>query len=97
MSSRNRRLSAGERRAAPALQRALQRARAAFQGGERRAAALLDQVRAELEGSPPLRLQYVEVVDPSSLAPVDPVGRGAVLALAAFAGTTRLIDNLTLE
>jgi pantoate--beta-alanine ligase len=97
MSSRNRYLSADERRAAPALQRALARARSRFQGGERRAAALLDVVRAELAGSPPLRLQYVEVVDASSLAPVDPVGRGAVVALAAFAGATRLIDNVTLE
>jgi pantoate--beta-alanine ligase len=97
MSSRNRYLGAEERRAAPALQRGLERARARFRSGERSAAALLDEVRAELAGSPLLRLQYVEVVDPSSLAPVDPVGKGAVVALAAFAGATRLIDNVTLE
>jgi pantoate--beta-alanine ligase len=97
MSSRNRKLSAEERGAAPALQRALARAGARFRAGERRAAPLLDEVRAELAGSPLLRLQYVEVGDPSSLAPVDPVVGGAVVALAAFAGTTRLIDNLTLE
>jgi pantoate--beta-alanine ligase len=97
MSSRNRYLGAAERAAAPSLYRGLERARARFRSGERGGKALLDEVRAELVGSPLLRLQYVEVVDPASLEPVDPASSGAVLALAAFCGATRLIDNVTLE
>jgi pantoate--beta-alanine ligase len=97
MSSRNRKLNPEERSAAPALRRGLERARARFLAGERSAAALVDEVRAEVDGSPLLRLQYVEVVGPSSLEPVDPATEGAVLALAAFCGATRLIDNVTLD
>jgi pantoate--beta-alanine ligase len=97
MSSRNSYLSAEERQAAPTLHRALQRALARFREGVRTVGGLLDEVRAEVAGSPLLRLQYAEVVDPLSLAPVDPVAAGAVIALAAYCGKTRLIDNLTME
>jgi pantoate--beta-alanine ligase len=97
MSSRNAYLSAEERAAAPLLQRGLGAARERFRGGERSSAALVDTVRASVEGSPLLRLQYAEVVDARTLDPVDPVPSGAVLALAAFCGRTRLIDNVTLE
>ncbi len=47
--------------------------------------------------SPLLALQYAEIVDPETLDPLDPVGPGAVLALAAFCGETRLIDNVELD
>ncbi|MSR36558.1 MAG: pantoate--beta-alanine ligase [Gemmatimonadetes bacterium] len=97
MSSRNSYLSADERRAAPSLQRGLLHARTRFQQGERSAAALLEELRAELSGSPLLRLQYAEVVDPSTLDPADHAPAGAVLALAAFCGRTRLIDNVVLD
>jgi pantoate--beta-alanine ligase len=97
MSSRNSYLSAEERAAAPALARGLMDAAARFRQGERGAAALLATVRDAVAGSPLLRLQYAELVDPVSLDPVDPAREGAVLALAAFCGRTRLIDNVTLE
>jgi len=97
MSSRNSYLSPEERAAAPRLAEGLMDAAARFGEGERGAAALLEPVRAALAGSPLLRLQYVEVVDPRALAPVDPVPPGAVIALAAFCGRTRLIDNVVLE
>jgi pantoate--beta-alanine ligase len=97
MSSRNSYLSPEERAAAPRLAEGLMDAAARFREGERGAAALLEPVRAALAGSPLLRLQYVEVVDPRALAPVDPVPPGAVIALAAFCGRTRLIDNVVLE
>jgi pantoate--beta-alanine ligase len=97
MSSRNAYLSAGERQEAPALQRGLAAAVARFRTGERGAEALLDALRQELAGRPLLRLQYAEVVDGGSLDQVDPVPPGSVIALAAFCGSTRLIDNATLE
>ena len=97
MSSRNAYLSAEERSAAPLLQRGLGEARDRFRSGERSAGALLDAVRAVVGRSPLLRLQYAEVVDARTLDPVDPAPSGAVLALAAFCGRTRLIDNVVLE
>ena len=97
MSSRNNYMSSEERHAAPALQRGLAAASALFRTGERRSSALVDELRGEVAKSPLLRLQYAETVDAASLDAVDPVPRGAVLALAAFCGSTRLIDNVSLE
>lgn len=100
MSSRNSYLSSDERRFALTLSRALYAARAAFDAGERSSAALLAIARApldEAERAGHLRLDYLELRDAESLAPAE--GRLAgpsVLAVAAFLGTTRLIDNLTL-
>ena len=97
MSSRNAYLSAEERQEAPALQRGLAAAVARFRTGEHGAGTLLETLREQLAGLPLLRLQYAEVVDGVSLDEVDPVPPGAVIALAAFCGSTRLIDNVTLE
>ncbi len=97
MSSRNSYLSAAERRAAPAFQRGLLRAAARFRAGERSAAALVEEVRSAVAAEPLLRVQYVETVHPGSIEPMDPVPPGAVLALAGFCGSTRLIDNATME
>jgi pantoate--beta-alanine ligase len=97
MSSRNSYLSAEERAAAPALARGLELAATRFRNGERSAAALLEAVKDTVTASPPLELQYAALVDPASLEPADPAGPGALLAAAAFAGRTRLIDNVVLE
>ena len=97
MSSRNAYLSAEERKEAPGLQRGLAAAVARFRTGEREAVALLGALREELVGLPSLRLQYAEVVDGGSLDEVDPVLPGCVLALAAYCGGTRLIDNAILD
>lgn len=96
-SSRNVYLSPEERQAALALWRGLDRARAAFAGGITDATALADRVRAVLAEEPLVRPQYVEVVDPDTLAPVARAVPGTALALAAFVGSTRLIDNLILD
>jgi pantoate--beta-alanine ligase len=91
MSSRNRYLSARERTAALALPRAL-RAGAAASGG---APAVLAAARAELDRSPEVVVDYLALVDPSTFAPAS-AGR-AVLAVAARAGATRLIDNVRID
>ena len=98
LSSRNAYLSAEERQRALAIPRALATAAAAFASGERRAAALIDPVRAAL-GQAGLRPDYAEIADPDDLFPLErgaAVGDRALIALAAFCGTTRLIDNLVL-
>ncbi len=97
MSSRNVHLSPDERAQANGLHAGLRAARHAFGSGEREAAALLEALRDEVEARPLLALQYAEIVDPGSLAPVDPVPEGSVAAVAAYCGGVRLIDNTVLE
>jgi pantoate--beta-alanine ligase len=96
MSSRNSYLDAEQRGEAPRLYDALQEAKRMFKDGETDAPALLGAVQASVSRSPLLTLQYAEIVDPETLGPLDSVGSGAVLALAAFCGETRLIDNVEL-
>lgn len=96
MSSRNAYLSPDERGRALALSRGLFAAQKAVAAGERSAAALVQTVRAELLASS-LREDYVACVDSSSLRPLDTVTPGSGrLLVAAFCGTTRLIDNVGL-
>jgi pantoate--beta-alanine ligase len=96
MSSRNAYLSADERRQALVLSSALARAHALVAGGERDAAALVAAARAVVAEAPAARIDYVELRDADSLAPVERLDRPAVLALAVFVGATRLIDNRVL-
>jgi pantoate--beta-alanine ligase len=96
MSSRNRYLAPEERSSALALSRALAAAREAFTAGERDAAALTATARGVLEEDPQVRIDYVELVDAESLEPLERLERPAVLAVAAFLGKTRLIDNTVL-
>jgi pantoate--beta-alanine ligase len=98
MSSRNAYLSAADRQRALCLSGGLAAAWRAFTGGERDADALRALARAEVErGSD--SIDYVDVTDPDSLAPVAPGGRTgdrALLAIACRVGATRLIDNVVL-
>jgi pantoate--beta-alanine ligase len=96
LSSRNAYLSADERRAALSLSKGLAAAEAKFTAGERDVAALLAAARAPIDAEPVMRVDYIELRDADDLTPIDKVTRRAVLAVAAFAGTTRLIDNRVL-
>jgi pantoate--beta-alanine ligase len=98
LSSRNAYLSAGERRQALSIPRALREAVERFGSGERGVAALRQPVRAALEAAG-LRVDYVTVADAERLVPIADgaqSGERALLAIAAFAGATRLIDNVVL-
>jgi len=46
---------------------------------------------------PAMKLDYFEIVDPETLEPVDAVNKRVLVAVAAFVGNTRLIDNILLE
>jgi len=96
MSSRNVYLSLREREAAQRLSGALFAARARVDAGERDAARVVEQVRADLVQEPLLRVDYVALVDPVTMEPVREITGPAILALAAFVGKTRLIDNTRL-
>jgi pantoate--beta-alanine ligase len=94
-SSRNAYLTPGQRQAALALSHSLFEARDATAGGRRHAAALVATARARLETAG-ARVDYVELVHPLTLQPVAEAVSGSVMLLAAFLGTTRLIDNMVL-
>lgn len=95
LSSRNAYLSPEERGRALALSRSLFAARDAAARGERDAHALRAGARAALEAAG-VRVDYVEIVHPESLAPVARAEPGSVMLVAAFVGKTRLIDNVKL-
>lgn len=94
MSSRNVYLDDTERLAAAAIPRALFGARDAFALGTTSAAALADMVRAAIAAQPGVTVQYVEVVDPVTFQALPDATEGAIIAVAAFVGGTRLIDNI---
>ncbi len=97
MSSRNAYLSAEQRQDALILSRAIFGSRDRFVKGERSAEALLALAREILMSNKNIRLDYLELRDAESLKTVDGnVGRPTVLAVAAFVGSTRLIDNVVL-
>ena len=96
MSSRNRYLSPEERRRALTLSRALRSAEIQAARGEHRTAALLQTMRAILQEEPSIRIDYLAVVDPDTLLPINDVSSGGLLAVAAYVGNTRLIDNVLL-
>jgi pantoate--beta-alanine ligase len=96
MSSRNQRLSPKERESSLSLNRALKLTRASFQKGKRNANVLKKFARQQLRGIPGLRLDYLELVDRHTLQPVVKASAGDLLAVAAFFGKTRLIDNVHL-
>jgi pantoate--beta-alanine ligase len=98
LSSRNAYLSSSERQRALSIPRALRAAGLAFRAGERDARALIDPVRAALVAAG-LAPDYAEIADADELFPLsvnERVGERALIAVAAFCGTTRLIDNLVL-
>ena len=95
LSSRNVYLSAEQRQAARAISRSLRHAAATFSGD---VDETVSSLRRTLERASGVRLDYAEVVDPETLAPLEGVVEGPAQALvAAYVGDTRLIDNIRLE
>jgi pantoate--beta-alanine ligase len=97
LSSRNAYLDPQQRKQAPALNRALMRVQTMADTGERSAAKLTEAGQQVIADERGVRLDYFEIVNPDTLDPVDDISRGALVAVAAFLGTTRLIDNLVLH
>ncbi|MBI3880322.1 MAG: pantoate--beta-alanine ligase [Verrucomicrobia bacterium] len=93
LSSRNKLLTPGQRAQATVLSRALARARAAVKRGPLPAARLKADLARFIAREPLARLDYVECFDADTLQPAARAARGTHLALAVFAGKTRLIDN----
>jgi len=95
LSSRNRYLSPAERRAATVLPLALERAEQAVAGGERDGNRVRQILSQTLELETLAKLDYAEIADADTLEPLEELApqRRAVALLAAWVGSTRLIDN----
>lgn len=96
LSSRNRYLNPSERKQALILHRALEHVTQRVAAGERNCRTLLNEVESLFSAAPGVRLDYVSIADPETLAPLERLEGPAVCALAAYVGSTRLIDNTLL-
>jgi pantoate--beta-alanine ligase len=96
LSSRNAYLQGADRQAALVLSQALTVAHQAFCEGERKAVALEQRMQTELKKNPKVLVEYIAIVEPTSLAAVAVVDGRTIVAIAARVGGTRLIDNITL-
>jgi pantoate--beta-alanine ligase len=93
MSSRNVYLSPEQRISALCLSRSLRLAREMYNAGERHAPTIVNTVSSFIAGHPHTRIDYVQICDTQTMKDVTTLEGEAVLALAVFVGTTRLIDN----
>ncbi len=96
LSSRNQYLSAEQQKQAANIYRSLQQAQDLFMKGDRSTNNLLTVVRSTLQNYPEIQLDYLELVNPQTMAPLDAIETSGLLAIAAKVGNTRLIDNLLL-
>jgi pantoate--beta-alanine ligase len=96
LSSRNVYLSPEERRKALVLSRALRRVEQLWLAGEHNSATLIESAKDVLAQEPLVRFEYAEIVDADTLQPTSLANEGTLVALAAYVGSTRLIDNVLL-
>jgi len=98
ISSRNLYLTPDEQASAAVIHHALLQAKTTFKEGERSASKIMDVVRSTIESEPRARLDYVTVSDTETLEPVERIDeRPTLIAVAAYIGKTRLIDNTILN
>jgi len=97
MSSRNSYLSTDERHTAAAIYRALSAAEQLAKTGTRQPEALKNKIQAVVREEKGIEIDYLEIADPESLAPLASAQDGMVLLIAVRIGRTRLIDNLVIQ
>ncbi len=97
MSSRNRYLSSAERDRAASINRALCAAAERIRQGESSVSTISAQIREELSAAGSVVIEYVEIVDAESLAPIDTIDRAARICVAVRIGPCRLIDNVSVD
>ena len=94
MSSRNKYLTEEQRKSAPALYKSLLLAKTMIEDGETDSSKIVERMRDYISNSGDFKIQYIEIVDADTLTPVDKIRNKVMIALAAFLGETRLIDNI---
>ena len=96
-SSRNAYLLPDERIAALALNRSLRLAEKAVAGGERESRVVSALIRDAMNAESLVRIDYVEIVDPDSMRPLERLAGPTLIAVAAYVGKARLLDNTVIE
>ncbi len=96
-SSRNQYLTSDEKEKAGILYASLQGAKQAFIKGEKQVTKLIEIVRKKLGSCEGIKIQYVEIVHPQTMIPLEVIEDSGLLAIACYLGKTRLIDNLILQ
>lgn len=96
LSSRNVYLSTEERKQARVLSRAVRRVAEIVAKNERRACILIDAAKAVFAEEPAVRIDYIELVNADTLLSGETAAPGTLFAVAAYVGSTRLIDNTIL-
>ncbi|MFC1549068.1 pantoate--beta-alanine ligase [Candidatus Omnitrophota bacterium] len=97
MSTRNGYLSAGQREQARGLSHSLEHAKEIISAGEISVEAIKHEIKNILKKGKDVRVDYVEIVETDTLEPLEEVKGSALIAIAAFVGDTRLIDNVIIK
>ena len=97
LSSRNQYLAPEQQETATILYRSLKQAESLFLQGEHNGHALIEAVKQVVTTQPEVQLEYVELVHPQTLKPLESIDTSGLLAIAARVGDTRLIDNCVLK
>lgn len=94
MSSRNKHLSDGQKEAALSIYKSLQKAEEMITEGERSSDKIISGMKKIIENGKPQKIDYISVVGYDKLQPIEELKEKSVIAVAAFFGNTRLIDNM---
>jgi pantoate--beta-alanine ligase len=94
LSSRNKHLTSEQRQIATLLPQMISEARSRLDGGERSASTIREALEPMFRTHADVRLEYFEIVEPSTLAPVERIDGPVLIAGAIWVGSTRLIDNM---
>ena len=97
LSSRNQYLTASQKQQAAVLYRGLQKAHAVFKSGVRKSITLIQAVVQEIAMVSTVSVEYIELIEPTTLIPLDEIKEEGMIAIAAHVGSTRLIDNTILR
>jgi len=97
MSSRNKHLSADQRSRALVISKSLKAAEELLQKGENSSSAIINEMTKIINSGKPDKIDYISITSYNTLQPVEKIENKAVIAIAAFFGTTRLIDNMIIE
>lgn len=97
MSSRNQYLNPQERLQALCLWKSLQKARELFENGQKNSKMIVSAMRQIIGEVPAAKIDYISIVDNELLQTIDTIDRAALIALAVFVGSTRLIDNIVVD
>jgi len=97
MSSRNIYLNSRERKSAVVLNRALEFGRKIISSGQRNSRSIIAGIKNLIQKEPRVKIQYLEIVDSANLKPLAKVKGRVLIALAAYIGKTRLIDNIIVK